>query len=80
MGDLLNSDLAIASARSLSLTEIKVALALTLQKFDFPAQFEEWDQMHGESGPQKQSMGIPLMKLWTQIHQGLERGFPVESL
>jgi cytochrome P450 len=37
--------------QELSLAEMKVTLVLTLRKFDFRTQFEEWDQMHGESGP-----------------------------
>ena len=36
--------------QELSLLEMKLALVMTIRKFDFSAKFDEWDQMHGKKG------------------------------
>ena len=37
--------------QELSLLEMKLALAMTVRKFDFSARFEEWDQIHRRKRP-----------------------------
>lgn len=37
--------------QELSLLEMKLALVMTIRKFDFHARFDEWDQKHGKRGP-----------------------------
>lgn len=39
--------------QELSILEMKLALVMTIRKFDFSARFEEWEQTHSRSGPQK---------------------------
>lgn len=36
--------------QELSLLEMKLALVMTIRKFDFSARFDEWDQKHGKRG------------------------------
>lgn len=37
--------------QELSLLEMKLALVMTIRRFDFSARFDEWDQKHGKRGP-----------------------------
>ena len=37
--------------QELSVLEMKLALVMTIRKFDFSARFEEWDEIHRRSGP-----------------------------
>lgn len=37
--------------QELSLLEMKLALVMTVRRFDFSARFDEWDQTHGKQGP-----------------------------
>lgn len=37
--------------QELSVLEMKLALVMTIRRFDFSARFEEWEEMHRRSGP-----------------------------
>lgn len=39
--------------QELSILEMKLALVMTIRKFDFSARFEEWEQIHRRSGPKE---------------------------
>ena len=39
--------------QELSLLEMKLALVMTIRRFDFSARFDEWDQKHGKRGQRR---------------------------